>query len=193
MSPATLRVTMFIDVPVTDPLEQKEATVFATLSTQSGGRATTPVDVRELLGQSGEPSMWLRLWTTKDEAAASGEDGVWFVDAHKEGREFGKEAAVAHVVWFHGPRDERQSAADRRAGEERIWPATRDMEGLVENIVLLGPDNALTVLSFFTHAEHIEHAVRRIMSTELLSGEDPGLLGGPDRAETFAVGTPRKW
>jgi hypothetical protein len=168
----------------------EQAFFSATLTTQSCAPATTPVDVRELVGQPGEPPMWLRLWSTREDAAAySDEDYVWVVDAHKKGREYGKEAAVAQVVWFHGPRDERQSAADRRAGEERIWPATRDMEGLVENIVLLGPDNAQTVLSFFTHAQHIEHAVRRIMSTDLLPGEDPALLGGPDRAEIFAVRT----
>jgi hypothetical protein len=43
------------------------------------------------------------------------------------------------------------------------------------------------VLGAATDARHFAEISRRIMSTELLPGEDPALLTGPDRIETYAV------
>ena len=62
-----------------------------------------------------------------------------------------------------------------------------DAEGLVDVFVLHGQARAMLVLTFVTAAEHLEGILRRILSTELLPGEDPALLGGPDRTEVHRV------
>ena len=97
----------------------------------------------------------------------------------------------AQALSFDGPRSPELVAASERAGRERIGPAIRSHPEIVEKmaavIVMRRPDGGeLTV----TIAE-TEDAIRRgnevIMSTDLLPGEDPALLPGPDRVEMFEV------
>jgi hypothetical protein len=172
--------------------------VYATLNNQNnqnnqlGSPAAIPVSERHLNGSGGGTSLVLRMWEDQDDArAAAGDNPVWTVAYHFAGPDVTKTASIAHVIWFDGPRSKEQAASERRAGEERIWPAVQDVTGLVDVVVLERPDNAVTVLSFFTNPAAVEEHVRRVMSTELLPGEDPDLLTGPDRIETFAVSVPQ--
>jgi hypothetical protein len=169
--------------------------MYATLNNQGnqlGSPAAIPVSERHLNGSGGEISLVLRMWQDEDDArAAAGDKPVWTLAYHYAGPDVSKPASIAHVVWFDGPRSEEQAAAERRAGDERIWPAVQDVTGLVDVVVLKLPDNAVTVLSFFTSPAAVQEHVRRVMSTELLPGENPDLLPGPDRIETFTVSVPQ--
>jgi hypothetical protein len=96
-------------------------------------------------------------------------------------------AVVAQLTVFDGPRSEAQAAAADRAGRERLWPATRDLPGLVGVHVLRDDGNGVVVLSLATGVEVLEAAQRAVLSTELLPGEDPALLGDPDRVQVHRV------
>ena len=161
----------------------------ATVSTPRATSSTDepqPVLRRRLADPAGRPVLEVCLWPDEQQARATG-DEVWEVFAHHLGRSVGREPSVAQVVRFDGPRGAAAVAASRRAGDERIWPAVRDLDGLVETLVLEQPGGAELVLSFATSADHFARAGERIMATTLLPGEDPALLSGPDRIEVLLV------
>ena len=145
-----------------------------------------PVLRRLLADPAGRPVLEVCVWPDESQARATGAE-VWEVVAHLLGRSVGEPPAVGQVVRFDGPRDEQAVAASRRAGLERIWPAVRDLDGLVDTLVLLRPDGAELVLSSATSADHFARAGERILATALLPGEDPALLTGPDRIEVLHV------
>lgn len=150
------------------------------------GGTEPPLLRRSLADPGGRPVLEVSVWPDESSARATG-DEVWSVVAHHLGRSVGLPPTTAQLVRFDGPRDAAAVAASRRAGEERIWPAVRDLDGLVDTWVLVQPDGAELVLSFATSAEHFARAGERIMSTALLPGEDPALLPGPDRVEVLQV------
>ncbi|GAA4975702.1 hypothetical protein [Kineococcus glutinatus] len=160
--------------------------MYATLTT--GGGSGSPVEERTLVPASGAAPVSLRTWGSEEEArrAAAGAT-VWEVVDHHRGRCAGQQPTAVQVTTFEGPRSEEQAAADERSGRERIWPAVADTDGLVDVLVLRRADRGMVVLVFVTAARHLEEHTRRIMSTELLPGEDPALLGGPDRVEVHGV------
>lgn len=96
------------------------------------------------------------------------------------GRPHGRGASAA-VVEFDGPRDAVQVAADRRASRERIAPAALQVDGALGALVLRAPDGAMVTVAFADSHASLEASSRAILSTPLLPGEDPALLGGPDR------------
>lgn len=145
-----------------------------------------PVLRRVLADAPGRPVLELCLWPDEATARATGSE-VWSVFAHHLGRDVGLQPVAAQLVRFDGPRDAALVAASRRAGTERIWPSVRDLDGLVEVVVLERPDGAELVLTFATSVEHFAQAGERIMSTTLLPGEDPALLRDPDRIEVLHV------
>ena len=95
--------------------------------------------------------------------------------------------AYARFMYFDGPRAPEQAAAEDLAGRQRIWPAIRNLSGLVGVYVLRGRDLGSVVITLTTSAETLDGAARAVMSTELLPGEDPALLPGPDRIEIHHV------
>jgi hypothetical protein len=160
--------------------------MYATL-TPTDPATGTPELLRRLT-DGGRKSLVLALWASEDEArAAAGEATVWEVADHRRGVSHDRPVAAVQATWFHGPRSAEQVAAAERGGRERLWPALQDMDGLVDVLVLVAPDGASVVLGAATDARHFADINRRIMSTELLPGEDPALLTGPDRIETYAV------
>ncbi|MEV7097196.1 hypothetical protein AB0M80_30510 [Amycolatopsis sp. NPDC051045] len=96
-------------------------------------------------------------------------------------------AAYAQLTWFDGPRSADQSAAERRAGRERIWPAVRDIEGVGSTYVLVAEDRSSVIVGFTASLETVEAVQDAIMGTELLPGEDPALLPGSDRVDLHRV------
>ena len=96
-------------------------------------------------------------------------------------------ARYMQVIAFDGPRSPEWAAAEQLASTQRLWPAARDLPGMVWALRLRAPDNAVTVLTLAETAEAIDHANRAIMSTALLPGEDPALLTGPDRVEVYRL------
>ena len=122
-----------------------------------GAEPEAPVLRRRLADHSGQPVLEVCLWPDERSARATGAE-VWEVFAHHLGRSVGTQPTVAQLVRFVGPRDAAAVAASRRAGTERIWPAVRDLDGLVETIVLERPGGQELVLSFATSAEHFARA-----------------------------------
>jgi hypothetical protein len=151
-----------------------------------GAQDAQPVLRRRLADAGGRPVLDLCLWADEQAARATGAE-VWQLYMHEVGRSVGEPPVVAQLVRFDGPRGAAAVAASRRAGTERIWPAVRDLDGLVDVLVLERPDGAELVLTFATSVEHFARAGERIMSTDLLPGEDPALLTGPDRLEVLHV------
>lgn len=97
----------------------------------------------------------------------------------------------AQLIHFDGPRSPELIAAAERAGRERVMPAVLgDPQVASDHVctyVLLRPDGGETVLTITNSAETFDRAQEVIMSTELLPGEDPALLPGPDRVERLTV------
>jgi hypothetical protein len=97
----------------------------------------------------------------------------------------------AQLTYFDGPRTEEQIAASRRAGLERIEPAIQAdnelRDEMVAKYVLASPDGGEIILNIVKTQAALRRVEQVVMSTELLPGEDIGLLPGPDRIETYTV------
>ncbi len=93
----------------------------------------------------------------------------------------------ARLLCFDGPRAPEQAAAEDLAGRQRIWPAIRDLSGLVGVYALRGSDLSSVVVTLATSVETLDAVQRAVMATELMPGEDPALLAGPDRVEIHRV------
>ena len=91
------------------------------------------------------------------------------------------------VLYFDAPRAPEQAAAEEFAGRQRIWPAIRDLGGLVSIWVLRGPQAASVVCVLATGLQVLDAVTNAVMTTELLPGEDVALLPGPDRIQTHEV------
>ena len=148
---------------------------------------------RQLAGPS---RVRLTLWDTPASAAAflaeraelaavPGE--IYEVVDTGEGPAAAQAPAYARLMYFDGPRAPEQAVAEDLAGRQRIWPAIRGISGLVGTYVLRGPDLGSVVVTLATSVETLDAIARAVMSTELLPGEDPALLPGPDRIEIHHV------
>jgi hypothetical protein len=71
-------------------------------------------------------------------------------------------------------------AAFDRSSEERIWPAVRDLPGLVGTLLASTSDGDRVVLTLAESVETLEAGAAAILSTELLPWEEPEHLTGPD-------------
>ena len=145
-----------------------------------------PALVRRLVGPA--ETLVVAVWASEDEARAAAAGGeVWQVADHHQGPASAEQPVAAQVTVFRGPRSAQQVAADIRAGRESLWPALHDTPGLVDVLVLRADDGGFVVVGTTTGAEHFAEVNRRVMSTTLLPGEDPTLLAGPDRLESYVV------
>ncbi len=97
-------------------------------------------------------------------------------------------AQAAVVLWFDGPMAEPMVKAARYGGEHRVTPAIQATPGTVRGFALFDPDRrAACVMNLVTSVEALDDLAAAVNRTELLPGEDPALLPGPDRAETYRV------
>lgn len=103
-----------------------------------------------------------------------------------DGRPHGSGTSAA-VLEFAGPRNAVQVAADRRASRERVSPAAMQVEGNLGALVLRAADGAMVTVAFADSPATLEASSRAILSTPLLPGENPALLGGPQRYTTCNV------
>jgi hypothetical protein len=93
----------------------------------------------------------------------------------------------AQLTYFDGPRPPQQPAAADIAGRERIRPALSSL-GQAIHIYRLRRDEGSEVVIAIAESEQVPlDAQKAIMATELLPGEDPALLPGPDRVELYPV------
>ena len=97
----------------------------------------------------------------------------------------------AQLVYFDGPRSVELVAAIDRANVERIGPAIMAdpwlKDELVANYALRRPDGGEVNVTIVKSEEALRRGQQVVMSTELLPGEDPALLPGPDRIEIYEV------
>ena len=93
----------------------------------------------------------------------------------------------AQLTYFDGPRTPQQVAAGDFAGRERITPAVSKLGYPFHVYLLRRQDGAEVVLTIAESEQALLDAQKAIMGTELLPGEDPALLPGPDRIELYPV------
>jgi hypothetical protein len=117
--------------------------------------------------------------------ATAGPDRYQVFDT-RTGRSAGP-ARYMHLVSFDGPRTQEWTDAEQRAADGRLWPATRDIAGVVRVIRMRADDNAYVVAILTNSVEAIEEAATAIMSTPLLPDEDPRLLSQPDRMQIYRL------
>ena len=123
------------------------------------------------------------LWT--DEPATDGR--VYRVTDEMRGRASGRSPLFAQVTWLNGDGDPTRADAAERGGRDRIWPAVREIESIVDTFALRSADDRLVIVGLATGRETYEQVERAIMSTELLPSEDPALLPGHDRIDQARV------
>jgi hypothetical protein len=97
----------------------------------------------------------------------------------------------AQLVHLDGPRSPELVAAGDRAGAERVLPTlAADPEvsaAFVAGYVLRQPDGAEVVVVITETEAALRRGNELIAASQLLPGEDPALLPGPDRIETYQV------
>jgi hypothetical protein len=100
----------------------------------------------------------------------------------------GTDPAVALFLTFDGPLSPAAYDAARFAARERVYPALAEVPGSVRLLALWQPDTrSVTVVHLALSMDALEDAGRVVNSTELLPGEEPALLPGPDRAVAYRV------
>lgn len=158
--------------------------MFATLSNGSEDHDQQPGYLGGVLARSVATNrpLVLSLWATADQGGE-----VYCVTDLHTGVAVGQRPALLQCLFFDGPRAAAQVAADERSNRERIYPAIADVPGLVAALILRGADGACVIAGLATAPEVFEETARRTMATELLPGEDPALLRGPDRFEQGRV------
>jgi hypothetical protein len=95
------------------------------------------------------------------------------------------------IMMFEGPRSPELVEASQRAGRERISPLIASHPDLRHRLVggfrAVGEDGAECVVSLAQDAEAFRDLGELVMSSELLPGENPELLPGPDRIQQFEL------
>lgn len=97
----------------------------------------------------------------------------------------------AQIMEFDGPRSPEVLAAAERAGRERIEPLLlanpEVMVGALGGFRAVGPDGAEVVVQLARDEATFDAIGKIVMNSELLPGEDPALLQGPDRWRRYEV------
>ena len=157
-----------------------------------GGDALGSCTLADLGGSEGAV---VAFWPTEDAATTAASRSTSDVGGGTRYRVVDSQPGRAHTAppgfaqrtRFDGPRSPEVVDAGARAGRERIWPAVKDIAGIVGVHVLLDDDDGAVVLGFATDVEALHAVQRAIFATQLLPGEDPALLPGPDRVSIDRV------
>ena len=96
-------------------------------------------------------------------------------------------ATYMQVVTFEGPRTGEWAAAEERAASGRLWPAVRDVAGIVRVMRMRRADGGYLVVVLSITADAFDEAQRAILSTDLLPGEDPAQMAGPDSVVIYRL------
>ncbi len=173
----------------------------------TGGRDTVDLTTRVagergLLGcinlqqLAGPAAARLTLWDAENSASefmatraqfGTPAGAIYKVGEYEQGPAAARPATHARLLYFDGPRTPEQVAAADFGGRQRIWPAIRDLSGLVSVYLLRGHDLGWIVATFATSVGTLDTAQRAVMAADLLPGEDRALLPGPDRIEIHNV------
>ncbi|MEP6798530.1 MAG: hypothetical protein ABI890_10295 [Lapillicoccus sp.] len=96
-------------------------------------------------------------------------------------------ARFVQLTRFEGPRSAEWVEAEERATRERVWPAVQGVPGFVAAFRCRAVDGDTLSIVLATSVEALQEGGRRIRATELLPGEDPAMLTGPDRVEILQL------
>jgi hypothetical protein len=131
------------------------------------------------------PGAVLAFWT--DDAPTAGfvagpvtvgPGTAYEIGPHQAGTSTGP-ARYLQLTTFTGRGDDWCAAFDR-SGRERIWPAVKDVPGLVGSLVGSAPGGGRLAITLADSAESLEAGAAAITSSALLPWEDPAHLTGPD-------------
>jgi hypothetical protein len=112
---------------------------------------------------------------------------VYRVTDEMPGRATGRRPLFAQVTWLNGDGDPARADAAERGGRDRIWPAVKEIDGVVDVLALRSTDDRIVVVGLATGTETHEQVHRAVMGTALLPDEDPALLPGADRIQQARV------
>lgn len=96
-------------------------------------------------------------------------------------------ARFVQLTRFEGPRSPEWVAAEERANHERVWPAVQAVPGFVAALRCRAVDGDTLSVVLATSVGGPAGGGRRIMATQLLPGEDPAMLTGPDRIDLLQL------
>lgn len=114
--------------------------------------------------------------------------GCYVVESDLAGMDAGSAGGAMAVGFFDGPLSPARLAAGRFGYQARIAPALAAVPGLVRAVQLWQPTaGAVCVITVAVDLAALEAVGRAVNSTELLPGEEPALLTGPDRFEIHRV------
>jgi hypothetical protein len=111
-------------------------------------------------------------------AVTAGPGTAYEIVRQRTGRGTGP-ARYLQLTTFTG-RSPQWCAAFDRASEERIWPAVRNLPGLVDVLAGSTSDGGRVALTLAESVETLEAGAAAILSTELLPWEKPEHMTGPD-------------
>ncbi len=120
-----------------------------------------------------------------DEPATAGR--TYRVTDEMHGRATGRRPLFAQVTWLNGDGDRVRADAAERGGRDRIWPAVREIDGIVDVYALRSADDRIVVVGLATGRETHQQVQDVLTVTALLPDEDPALLPGPDRIDMARV------
>lgn len=151
--------------------------------------ATPPAGATEefaLCQIAGPRDVVLRLYDGTDDAAGSDR---YLVETDEPMGPPGTKPAVAAVVTFSGPMSPAVREAADRADRDRIGPAMAARATTTGRVLRLWqPEQRRKVVVVFSvDQSKLQDGFRTIATLDLLPGEDPALLPGPDHVEIFEV------
>ncbi|GEL21334.1 hypothetical protein PSU4_02880 [Pseudonocardia sulfidoxydans NBRC 16205] len=113
----------------------------------------------------------------------------WIVETDSPLGPPGAKTAVAAVVTFSGPMPPAVREAADRADHDRIGPAMAARATSTGRVLRLWQEDQQrkVVVVFAVDQPTLHDGFRTIEALELLPGEDPALLPGPDHVEIFEV------
>lgn len=158
--------------------------------------ASTPPDPRTAAGAAGTVVLaapdgpggtLVALWTDPPPAAGADDGRVFRVTDVFSGPAAGRRPLYAQVTRLGADGDPARADAAEHGGRDRIWPAVRDVEGIVEVLALRSDDSRVVVVGLATDRETHVAVQRRLAATPLLPDEDPALLPGADRVDVVRV------
>ncbi|GAA2418292.1 hypothetical protein GCM10010191_31260 [Actinomadura vinacea] len=115
-------------------------------------------------------------------------DRIYQVPGGYAGPDSARAPGAAVLLFFDGPRDVDWMDSALFAQRERIAPALRTVPGFVQGFALWDPEaRSCAVVNLAVSLEALARTEKAVNSTELLPGEDPALLSGPDRAVVHRV------
>jgi hypothetical protein len=131
-------------------------------------------------------SLLLALWTRREDAGPAAD--LYEIDDDLAGTAAAEPPAAASILHFDGPLSPARVEAARFGGRNRIRPVLATAPGVVRSLVLWHPgERKAAVVTLATSMAALEDVGAAVNSTELLPGEDPALLTGPDRVDIHRV------